>query len=532
MKVARNLTSNNINMLNLSIREVSVALREGRISSAELCRKCLNRIKKTHHLNAYITVSEELAIKQAQEAESRFHRGVHKGPLDGIPFAVKDNFCTKNIKTTCASKILKAYSAPYDATVVQKLLDQGAVLIGKTNMDEFAMGSGSTDGAFGPVRNPWSYSSPYRELTGSDPNSDWVIAGGSSGGSAAAVASLTSFLALGSDTGGSTRNPGALCGVVALKPTYGLVSRHGLIPLVNSMDVPGIMTRSVNDAATVLGILQGLDVKDSTTVQNPASLSDLPEDFNVKNICVGIPREYHAPGLSQEVLAQWGRVADMFEQAGARVEQVSLPHTQHSIVCYHVLCCAEVASNMARFDGLEYGLRSGVDSSTEAMYATTRHEGFNDVVRGRILSGNFFLLRQNYERYFQKAQQVRRLIAEDFEQVFRSGVDVLLTPTTLGDAARYSDFTQEDNRTRSAQEDVFTQPVNMAGLPAVSVPTTLSSRGLPIGLQLISPPFQDKKLLAVAQWVEQRVGFPYFSNGDTSEEESFEKLTKREQTSI
>ncbi|KAM6972914.1 glutamyl-tRNA(Gln) amidotransferase subunit A, mitochondrial [Aplochiton taeniatus] len=498
-------------MLSLSIREISLALREGRISPTELCRKCLNRIKKTHHLNAYITVTEELAIEQAQEAESRFNRGAHKGPLDGIPFAVKDNFCTKNIKTTCASKMLKDYSPPYNATVVQKLLDQGAVLIGKTNLDEFAMGAGSTDGAFGPVRNPWSYLSPYRDLTGVDPNSDWVITGGSSGGSAAAVSSLTSFLALGSDTGGSTRNPGALCGVVALKPTYGLVSRHGLIPLVNSMDVPGIMTRSVNDAATVLGILQGIDVRDSTTVQNPASLSDLPEDFNVKNICVGIPKEYHAPGLSPETLVEWGRLADMFEQAGARVEQVSLPHTQHSIVCYHVLCHAEVASNMARFDGLEYGHRSRVDSSTEAMYATTRHEGFNDVVRGRILSGNFFLLRQNYERYFLKAQQVRRLIAEDFKQVFRSGVDVLLTPTTLADAARYTDFTREDNRTRSAQEDVFTQPVNMAGLPAVSVPTTLSSRGLPIGLQLISPAFQDKKLLAVAQWVEQRVGFPYSS---------------------
>eukprot|EP00064_Thunnus_orientalis_P004146 superscaffoldBa00000369_g4157 len=501
---------------------VSLALREGRISPTELCRKCLNRIKKTQHLNAYLTVTEELALKQAQEAETRLLQGAPKGPLDGIPFAVKDNFCTENIKTTCASRMLKDYTPPYNATVVQKLLDQGAVLMGKTNMDEFAMGSGSTDGAFGPVRNPWSYAASYREQTGAVPDSDWVISGGSSGGSAAAVASLTSYLALGSDTGGSTRNPAALCGVVALKPTYGLLSRHGLIPLVNSMDVPGIMTRSASDAAIVLGILQGLDMRDSTTVPAPSSSTELPEDFD----------EYHAPGLSEETLAQWSRVADMFERAGAHVKQVSLPHTQHSIVCYHVLCHAEVASNMARFDGLEYGHRSKVDSSTEAMYASTRHEGFNDVVRGRILSGNYFLLKQNYEHYFLKAQKVRRLIADDFKHVFSSGVDVLLTPSTLTDAARYSDFRQEDNRTRSAQEDVFTQPVNMAGLPAVSVPTALSRRGLPIGLQLIGPALQDKKLLSVAQWMEQRVGFPSISDfGDSSESRNETGVTKREQIS-
>ncbi|XP_076026689.1 glutamyl-tRNA(Gln) amidotransferase subunit A, mitochondrial [Genypterus blacodes] len=496
-----------VNILSLTIKEVASALREGRISPTELCRKCLNHIKKTKHLNAYISVTEELAMKQAQEAEERLQRGAPKGPLDGVPFAVKDNFCTENIRTTCASLMLKDYSPPYNATVVQKLQDQGGVLLGKTNMDEFAMGAGSTDGAFGPVRNPWSYAAPYREQTGAEPDRDWVISGGSSGGSAAAVASLSSFLALGSDTGGSTRNPGALCGIVALKPTYGLVSRHGLIPLVNSMDVPGIMTRSAEDAAIVLGVLQGQDVRDSTTVPAPSSPSELPEDFDVRNICVGVPKEYHAPGLSPETLAQWSRVADAFERAGARVEQVSLPHTQHSIVCYHVLCHAEVASNMARFDGLEYGHRSSVQSSTEAMYASTRHQGFNHVVRGRILSGNYFLLKQNFH-YFVKAQQVRRLIADDFRRVFLSGVDVLLTPTTLADAARYSDFTQEDNRTRSAQEDVFTQPVNMAGLPAVTVPTALSSRGLPIGLQLIGPALQDRALLAVARWVERRVGFP------------------------
>uniref|UniRef100_A0A4W4H6N5 Glutamyl-tRNA(Gln) amidotransferase subunit A, mitochondrial n=1 Tax=Electrophorus electricus TaxID=8005 RepID=A0A4W4H6N5_ELEEL len=489
---------------------VSAALRDGRMSATQLCRTCLDRIQETRCLNAYITVTEDLAMRQALEADGRLSMGKPLGPLDGIPFSVKDNFCTKSIETTCGSRMLRGYRPPFHATVVQKLLDQGAVLLGKTNLDEFAMGAGSTDSVFGPVRNPWSYATPYctYHSEGKDPESDWVITGGSSGGSAASVASLSSFLSLGSDTGGSTRNPGSLCGVVALKPTYGLLSRHGLIPLVNSMDVPGILTRNVQDAATVLGVLQGQDEKDSTTVSVPDSPASLPEDLDIRDVCVGIPKEYHAPGLSADTLAQWDRVAGMFEQAGARVMEVSLPHTQHSIVCYHVLCCSEVASNMARFDGLQYGHRSEVDSSTEALYATTRHEGFNDVVRRRVLSGNYFLLKQSHERYFVKAQQVRRLIAEDFWRVFRAGVDVLLTPTTLGDAARYADFIQEDNRTRSAQEDVFTQPVNMAGLPAVTVPTALSSRGLPIGLQLIGQTLQDRKLLTVAQWMEQRLDFP------------------------
>ncbi|XP_062378803.1 glutamyl-tRNA(Gln) amidotransferase subunit A, mitochondrial [Sardina pilchardus] len=521
-----------MNVLSLSIREVSRALREGQLSPTELCRKCLNRIKRTRHLNAYITVTEETAMRQAQEAEARLQNGTPRGPLDGIPFAVKDNFCTKDILTTCASKMLQGYVPPFSATVVQKLLDQGAVLLGKTNLDEFAMGAGSTDGAFGPVHNPWSDAESYRQHGGPEAESDWVITGGSSGGSAAAVASLSSYFALGSDTGGSTRNPGALCGLVALKPTYGLLSRHGLIPLVNSMDVPGIMTRSARDAATVLGILQGQDILDATTIPSPPGQTDLPEDFDIRQITVGIPQEYHAPGLSRETLRQWSRVTDLFEEAGVQVREVSLPHTQFSIVCYHVLCCCEVASNMARFDGLEYGHRSPESSSTEAMYAATRHEGFNDVVRRRILAGNYFLLKQNYERYFVKAQQVRRLIAEDFTKVFRSGVDVLLTPTTLGDAATYRDFVSEDNRTRSAQEDVFTQPANMAGLPAVTVPTALSSRGLPISLQLIGQPLQDRKLLAVAHWMEQRMGFPQirFHGDGGGEEEEGAPLAEREGT--
>ncbi|XP_027712712.1 glutamyl-tRNA(Gln) amidotransferase subunit A, mitochondrial isoform X1 [Vombatus ursinus] len=500
-------------MLGLSLREVSAALKQGQVSPMELCQKCLSLIKETKFLNAYITVEEERALKQAEESEKRYEKGQALGILDGIPIAVKDNFSTAGIETTCASNMLKGYIPPYNATVVQKLLDQGAVLLGKTNLDEFAMGSGSTDGIFGPVRNPWSYSKQYREKKKqshhrADEDSDWLITGGSSGGSAAAVSAFTCFAALGSDTGGSTRNPAALCGLVGLKPTYGLISRYGLIPLVNSMDVPGILTRCVEDAAIVLGILAGHDPKDSTTAQDPVGPFTLPILRDVGKLCIGIPKEYSAPGLSSEVQAFWSKAADLFASKGAKVVEVSLPHTSYSIVCYHVLCTAEVASNMARFDGLEYGHRCNVNVSTEAMYAATRREGFNDVVRGRILSGNFFLLKENYDDYFVKAQKVRRLIANDFVKVFNSGVDVLLTPTTLSNAVPYLEFIKEDNRTRSARDDIFTQSVNMAGLPAVNVPMALSSQGLPIGLQLIGRAFSDQQLLTVAKWFEEQVQFP------------------------
>ncbi|EHB10547.1 Glutamyl-tRNA(Gln) amidotransferase subunit A-like protein [Heterocephalus glaber] len=469
--------------------------------------------EKTKFLNAYITVSEELALKQAEEAEERYKKGQSLGDLDGIPVAVKDNFSTSGIETTCASNMLKGYIPPFNATVVQKLLDQGALLMGKTNLDEFAMGSGSTDGVFGPVKNPWSYSKQYREkrrqkAQGESEAADCLIAGGSSGGSAAAVSAFTCFAALGSDTGGSTRNPAAHCGLVGFKPSYGLVSRHGLIPLVNSMDVPGILTRCVDDTAIVLGVLAGHDPKDSTTVQDPVKPFMLPSLTDVNKLCIGIPKEYLVPELSSEVRSLWSKAAGLFESAGAKVIEVSLPHTSYSIVCYHVLCTSEVASNMARFDGLEYGHRCDINVSTEAMYAATRREGFNDVVRGRILSGNFFLLKENYENYFVKAQKVRRLIANDFVNIFNSGVDILLTPTTLSEAVPYLEFIKEDNRTRSAQGDIFTQAVNMAGLPAVSMPAALSHQGLPIGLQFIGRAFCDQKLLTVAKWFEKQVQFP------------------------
>ncbi|KAJ8314550.1 hypothetical protein KUTeg_006700 [Tegillarca granosa] len=531
-------------MLSLSLRETLAKLKDGTICAKDLCEKCIERSVKTKELNAFTTNTHQLARKQSSTSANRLsnrERTQKIRKLEGIPVAVKDNFCTQGIATTCASNMLKNYIPPYNATVVQKLIDEGAVIIGKTNMDEYAMGCGSIDSIHGPVRNPWNYifrhvehsndyssgyvssginnqenqlrvrnfhssSSPIEEQNCENVD-DWHVAGGSSGGSAVAVASGTCFGAMGSDTGGSTRNPSAYCGVVGLKPTYGLVSRHGLIPLVNSLDVPGIMAKTVDDASLLLNVLAGHDTHDSTTLTDPFQEFTIPEDISVKDLHIGIPKEYHAPGTSKEVIDTWQKAADIFDKAGAKVTEVSLPHTQFSIFCYYVLCTCEVASNMARYDGIEFGHRASTNISTEELYAASRHEGFNDVVRGRILAGNYFLLKKNYENYFIKAQRVRRLISEDFKTVFNSGVDMLLTPTTLSEAPLHSWFTEFDNRTRTEEQDVYTQPVNMAGIPAVTLPAALSSSGLPIGLQFIGQFKKDKEMLTVAKWFEQQVNF-------------------------
>ncbi|KAK7494285.1 hypothetical protein BaRGS_00014388 [Batillaria attramentaria] len=539
-------------MTSLTVKEALSRLRDGRLNPQELCKQCLRRARKLTHLNIFITQTEEAAHKHAEASAYRLSKGNNTAhPLEGIPVAFKDNFCTRGIRTTCASHMLSNYRPPYSATMVQRMQNSGAVLVGKANMDEFAMGSGSIDSIAGPVKNPWTLlfqntrqrsianrqsaccrqNAPKDAASTSEElvvgrrgmhtaatediqlesashrlafvdDSDWLVTGGSSGGSAAAVASGAALVAFGSDTGGSTRNPASYCGVVGFKPTYGLLSRHGLIPLVNSMDVPGILTKTVEDSAIVLNTVAGHDVYDSTTVTDPFHPVQLDDKFSLDGIHIGIPKEYHAPGTSPDVLEAWRRAADLLEAGGAKVTEVSLPHTQHSITCYHVLCCCEVASNMARYDGIEFGHRAKVGESTEELYAATRHEGFNEVVRGRILAGNFFLLRKNYERFFLKAQQVRRLISDDFRHVFASGVDMLLTPTTLSDAPTHSWFTEHDNRTRSEQQDVFTQPVNMAGIPAITVPAALSPRGLPIGLQFIGQNFDEQKLLSVAHWFE------------------------------
>lgn len=485
-----------------SLHQLSKGFHEKIFSPSGITKQCLALAEQNSHLNAFVKLTSKLAQEKSTEAENRYATGKKLGPLDGVPIAIKDNFCTRGIETTCASNMLKEFVPTYSATVVDRLEKQGAIIMGKTNMDQFGMGSGTVDSIFGPTKNPWSKSLE---------DDEWRIAGGSSGGSAVAVAKGICYGALGSDTGGSTRNPASYCGVIGYKPTYGLVSRHGLIPLVNSMDVPGILTRNVDDCAAMLNAIAGPDVFDSTTVDTPFTKFQMPEveKLSVNGIKVGIPLEYHCEGLSQEVLDTWTKVADLLENYGAQVSQVSLPNTALSIATYTILNQCEIASNMARYDGVEYGHRADEETSTEALYAQTRAEGFNKVVINRIYAGNFFLLKKNYDLFFKRALKIRRLIVDDFNKIFYTDkkFDILLTPTTLTDAPTYSDFIKGSNREQCALQDYCTQPANMSGVPAISIPIRLSSNGLPISLQLMAPSMSDQQMLTVAKWIESKVNF-------------------------
>lgn len=434
-------------------------------------------------------------MRKAGESAERIAAGKRLSALDGILVAVKDNFCTKGIRTTCASSMLKNFHPTYNATVYQRLEDAGAILIGKTNMDQFGMGSGTVDSIFGSTTN--IYSENFK-----DPR----IVGGSSGGSSTAVAAGFCSIALGSDTGGSTRNPASYCGVVGFKPSYGLVSRHGLIPLVNSMDVPGILSSNVSDCAEVFNTIAGSDPMDATTIKKAFEKVKLLDKFEIKNLRVGIPKEYHCEGLSAETLEVWSAVADYLENNGAMVKEISMPYTSASIFVYTILNQCEVSSNMSRYDGIEYGHRADDESSMESLYGKSRAEGFNDVVKNRIFSGNFFILRKNYEKYFVKALKVRRLISDDFKKAFKE-VDVLLTPTTLSDAPLLRDFAQKHNRDQSAVQDFCTCPANMAGVPAISIPIKLSQKKLPLSLQLMSPMFSEQMLFNVAKFIEDSVSY-------------------------
>ncbi|KAJ2941621.1 hypothetical protein O0L34_g14677 [Tuta absoluta] len=478
-----------------TIKEIHKAYRDKLLTPTSFVDLCLQKAKQTGELNAFVTLTEDIAENYGIESEKRFYIDKKTKPLDGITIGIKDNFCTKNTRTTCASKMLENFVPTYDASVYAKLRDAGACLIGKTNLDEFAMGAGTIDSIFGPTKNPWGYEN------GKD---NFRIAGGSSGGSAVAVSSGACVAAIGSDTGGSTRNPAALCGVVGLKPTYGLVSRYGLIPLVNSMDVPGILTRTVEDAAAIFNCIAGPDHLDSTTIKKDFKPFTLREDFDLGKVKIGIPKEYYCEGMSAEVLDTWRYVTDLLENEKAIVKTVSLPNTSVSIAVYSILNQCEVASNMARYDGLEYGLRTKEDCSTEELYASSRSQGFNNVVRSRIFSGNYFLLRQNYDKYFIKALKLRRLISDDFKKVFsgEDSVDLLLTPTTLSDAPTFEEFSSKHNRDQCAFQDYCTQPANMAGIPAISIPIRLSKNKLPLSLQLMGPNLSEELLLNVAKKIE------------------------------
>lgn len=412
-----------------------------------------------------------------------------KGRLSGIPVLIKDNICVRNEETTCASRILKGFKPPYDATVVRKLKDEGAILIGKANMDEFAFGSSCETSCYGPTKNPWDLER---------------IPGGSSGGSSAAVAADETILALGSDTGGSIRQPASLCGVVGLKPTYGRVSRYGLIAFASSLDQIGPITKDVEDAAILLGVIAGHDEMDSTSVDLPVPDYTKSLVKNVKGLRIGVPKEYFVKGIDKEVVSSVCRAINILKDLGAEVVDISLPHTEYAVSTYYIVAPAEASSNLARFDGVQYGSRTGSAGDMIDMYIKTRSEGFGNEAKRRILLGTYCLSTGYYDAYYLKAGKLRTKIREDFDNAFKS-CDCIITPTSPTPAFKIGEKTGDP--LSMYLSDIFTIPANLAGLPAISIPCGFSKDNLPIGLQILAKPFDEEMIFRVAYTFEQATDF-------------------------
>ncbi len=472
-----------MDVLRLSAAELVDRFRRRELDPVEVTEVYLRRIEEVDGLvGAYLTVDREGALRQAREASRRWREG-EGASLTGVPLAIKDNICTKGLLTTCASKILGNFVPPYDATVVERLRSHGAVILGKTNLDEFAMGSSTENSGFKTTRNPWSLDR---------------IPGGSSGGSAAAVAAHECVAALGSDTGGSIRQPAALCGVVGLKPTYGRVSRYGLVAFASSLDQIGPLSRTVRDCALLLEAIAGHDPRDSTSVPLPQEgFVDRLEE-GVEGLRLGVPKEYFVEGMDPEVEGRVWEAIKVLQGLGVEVEEVSLPHTEYAIATYYIICTAEASSNLARYDGVKYGLREGEDDLME-MYLETRSKGFGPEVKRRIMLGTYVLSAGYYDAYYRKASQVRTLIKEDFERVLER-CDLIVTPTSPTPAFGLGE--KVDDPLQMYLSDIFTISANLAGLPAISIPCGFNEEGLPIGLQLIGKPFDEATLLRVAHAFE------------------------------
>ncbi|MBI5232959.1 MAG: Asp-tRNA(Asn)/Glu-tRNA(Gln) amidotransferase subunit GatA [Deltaproteobacteria bacterium] len=469
-----------------TIHELSEELAKKNISSEELTRLYLGRIKEVEPvLRSYITVAEGPAISAARSADERLREGRHVTPLTGIPIAIKDLFCTDGIKTTCASRILENFVPPFDATVVKKLKDAGAVIIGKNNMDEFAMGSSTENSTFFATRNPWNTE---------------CVPGGSSGGSAASVAAGECAAGIGTDTGGSIRQPAALCGVVGLKPTYGRVSRFGMIAFASSLDQAGPLTRDVFDSALILNIIAGLDPMDSTSIDAPAP--DYTKDIKngIKGLRIGRPREYFVEGVDKEVEDAVKNALNALEKQGAVLVDISLPHTDYAISVYYLVATAEASSNLARYDGVRYGLRVNDGKGLVDMYKATRDAGFGAEVKRRIMLGTYALSAGYYEAYYKKASQVRNLIKKDFDEAFGL-CDVIATPTSPTPAFRLGEKTADP--LTMYLSDIFTISCNLAGIPGISVPCGFTKDGLPIGLQLLGRHLDEAAILRTAYTYEQ-----------------------------
>ncbi len=480
-------------LVNLTIADAARRLAAREISSVDLVSAHLERMDRFRPLNAFITETPDRAMDGAKAADVRLAKN-GGGVLEGIPLGIKDLYCTEGVRTTAASKILGDFTPAYESTVSQKLKDAGAVSLGKLSLDEFAMGSSNTTSAFGPVISPWTRAS--------DPSVK-LVPGGSSGGSAAAVAARLVMGATGTDTGGSIRQPAAYCGIVGIKPTYGRCSRWGIIAFASSLDQAGPMARTVEDCALMLGVMAGHDPKDSTSA--PMAVPDFRAALgqSVKGLKVGVPREYRPEGLSDEVARVWDQGIAWLKDAGAEPVEIGLPCTRHALATYYIIAPAECSSNLARYDGVRFGAR--VEGSTlDDLYRKTRAAGFGREVRRRILIGTYVLSAGYYDAYYAKAQKVRRLIAQDFAEAFKK-VDVILTPTAP--TAAFAIGANTEDPVTMWLNDVFTIPTSLAGLPGLSLPGGLSSDGLPLGLQLIGRPFDEETVFKVAGVMEKAANF-------------------------
>ena len=476
----------------LTLATAREGLAAKKFSSVELTRAHVAAIEAARGLNAFITETPDKALAMAEASDQRLARG-EGGVLEGLPIAIKDLFCTKDVLTTAGSHILDGFKPPYESTVTQKLWDAGATCLGKLNMDEFAMGSANVTSHYGPVINPWTKAGDNRQL----------VPGGSSGGSAASVAARLALAVTGTDTGGSIRQPASFCGIVGLKPTYGRCSRWGVVAFASSLDQAGPMTRTVKDAAIMLGVMAGHDPKDSTSA--PMAVPDFAAALtgDIRGLRVGIPKEYRVDGMPAEIETLWQQGIDWLKAAGATPVEISLPMTKHALPTYYIIAPAEASANLSRYDGVRFGLRVP-GGSLDEMYENTRAAGFGAEVKRRVLIGTYVLSAGYYDAYYLKAQRLRTLIARDFEQAFEK-CDVILTPTAP--SAAFAIGEKMDDPLAMYLNDVFTVPINLAGLPGISVPAGLTAEGLPLGLQVIGRAFDEETMIRAAGVLETAAAF-------------------------
>jgi len=480
-------------LTDLTLAELAQAMAKKQASAVEVADAHLEKLDEHRALNAFITETPDKARAMAKASDERRARG-QGGLLEGVPLAIKDLFCTEGVQTTAGSRILEGFVPPYESTVTTNLWKAGAVMVGKTNLDEFAMGSSNMTSHFGGVENPWKRRGDNRKL----------VPGGSSGGSAAAVAAYMVPGSTGTDTGGSIRQPASFCGIVGLKPTYGRCSRWGVVAFASSLDQPGPFARTVEDSAILLQAMSGHDPKDSTSAPLPVpDFAAAARNPDIKGLRVGIPKEYRVDGTAPEIVALWERGIEMMKAAGATTIEVSLPHTKYALPAYYIVAPAECSSNLARYDGVRYGLRVPGRDLTE-MYENTRGAGFGKEVRRRVMIGTYVLSAGYYDAYYRKAQQIRALIARDFKQAFET-CDVLLTPTAP--TAAFAAGEKMDDPVTMYLNDMFTIPASMAGLPGISVPAGADKDGLPLGLQLIGRAFDEVTMLKAAAALEQAAAF-------------------------